>query len=119
MSWKVKTNSSKKQEELLTAVLCRVYKKQYLDYHINYYPKRMKVKKNREMKRERELTGSDFSLIGTKDPEYLQLEKVFNDFSKLVDLLAKDATIFRDSIAGKEKNRCETPKQMPKLKKKN
>lgn len=30
----------------------------------------------------------------------MQLEKVFNDFSKLVDVLAQDARIFRDSIAG-------------------
>lgn len=31
----------------------------------------------------------------------MQLEKTFNDFSKLVDVLANDARIFRDSIAGK------------------
>ncbi|CEP11068.1 hypothetical protein [Parasitella parasitica] len=36
---------------------------------------------------------------GTKDAEYMQLEKVFNEFTKLVDVLAKDARIFRDSIA--------------------
>lgn len=41
------------------------------------------------------------NLIGTKDAEYLQLEKVFNDFSKLVDVLAQDSRIFRDSIAGR------------------
>lgn len=40
------------------------------------------------------------NFIATKDPEYLQLEKVFNDFSKLVDVLAQDARVFRDSIAG-------------------
>lgn len=31
----------------------------------------------------------------------MQLEKVFNEFTKLVEVLAKDAGIFRDSIAGK------------------
>lgn len=40
--------------------------------------------------------------IGTKDAEYLQLEKQFNEFAKLSEVLAKDAGIFRDSIAGKE-----------------
>lgn len=40
-------------------------------------------------------------VIGTKDAEYMQLEKVFNEFTKLVDVLAQDARIFRDSIAGK------------------
>ncbi|GAA5800775.1 hypothetical protein HPULCUR_006213 [Helicostylum pulchrum] len=34
-----------------------------------------------------------------KDAGYMQLEKTFNDFSKLVDVLANDARIFRDSIA--------------------
>ncbi|KAL9553871.1 hypothetical protein MBANPS3_003077 [Mucor bainieri] len=36
---------------------------------------------------------------GTKDAEYMQLEKVFNEFTKLVEVLAQDARIFRDSIA--------------------
>lgn len=42
-----------------------------------------------------------FFSLATKDAGYMQLEKTFNDFSKLVDVLANDARIFRDSIAGK------------------
>jgi len=43
-----------------------------------------------------------YGILGTKDAEYMQLEKVFNEFTKLVEVLAKDAGIFRDSIAGNE-----------------
>lgn len=31
----------------------------------------------------------------------MELEKTFNDFSKLVDVFAEDARIFRDNISGK------------------
>lgn len=39
----------------------------------------------------------------------MQLESTFNDFSKLVDVFAQDATIFRDNISGKvsqKKKKC-------------
>jgi hypothetical protein len=42
--------------------------------------------------------------LATRDPEYLGLEKNFNEISKYVDALAKDARAFRDNIAGK--NTC-------------
>ncbi|KAI7899026.1 uncharacterized protein BX663DRAFT_522875 [Cokeromyces recurvatus] len=35
----------------------------------------------------------------TRDAEYIQLEKQFNDLSKIVGVLAKDARIFRDSVS--------------------
>lgn len=46
-------------------------------------------------------------LLATKDPEYLAYEKTFKDFSKQTEVLARDARIFRDGIAGR-RNRIET-----------
>lgn len=40
----------------------------------------------------------------------MQLEKTFHDFSKLVDVFAKDARIFRDNISGKVSNKAKKKK---------
>lgn len=80
-----------------TSVFTRVFKKLSIAYHINYYQRKTKVTLAQQMKLQ--LVSCD--VIGTKDAEYMQLEKVFNEFTKLVDVLAQDARIFRDSIAGK------------------
>ncbi|CAO3700546.1 unnamed protein product [Rhizopus microsporus] len=40
-----------------------------------------------------------FFILATKDPEFIILEKQFNEFAKVVEVFSKDARMFRDNIA--------------------
>lgn len=100
MSWKVDYLLENLDIDALLSVTVRVFKKLSTVYPIEYCRKSLKVNKTviGALKDALSLTRC----LVTHDTDFINLEKRFNEFSKVLDRLEKDARAFRDSISGRE-----------------